>query len=928
MCAVIAALLVGCLGESTASAQASNLDDQRFIKGLRERGMKDLIVHFLDQNPIDDPLISLEIQIEMAKLTAEDEKLPAEDRATAFDRVRPLYVDLLKKAPFTHWKRPIWATDMVQWDYESLLRARHVNTADFIEFGGASGSNQKQKNLFNEIAPDDATYMDEASLDMFTSQGELPKRKKFQQEFVNNGKWDELGTYADLNLPFYKAMALRYAALLDAKQKKEIAQVAGKTFDQLLGDADADLKRLGDKDDLPPGTLAKIYGLHGRIKIARKQADAAIKLLDKAMAIKEIAPFEKLIGLLAKSQALELKKDKSGALKVIEDAKKLVKDEKNGIKNPINLILVYARQRAVTGEDAVWGELLNDDMIAGDAGLRAAVQTYVNGLLIDPDADPAELGDDATPEKILAAADAALQKATPHLQQAKQAKAQKNTQEEAAHMKDAAAILKPAAAMLLRLSEREKIAPAQRAKALFKLGVIDFQRGQRVEAAQSWVTVAADHSDQPEAETAIQYGVTASLEVYNQIDKTNPTFIKLVDDALTTLMAKYPHLPAAKQHTYTLGAFYLENDRFEDAAAAYKTVSKDHPFFADAKYELGAALSKQMEVTTVPADRLARANEAKLALAEAQRTLKAAQSAAQGARAKSLKVKMADATLRSAEAMIELDQNGEASALLREYDKQFADLPEMVKEARKANIKVLVNLNSIDQAVAQVKKLVQQFPNEGGPLINEVLSLLNKRREQLVMLNKETEAQKVADDAVDLAGSLLEWAKTQADLKGNLQPFQLILARQLVIAGKGPEALALFDKLQSAPGAEKDAAIIFGRAEAAFMVAATESDEAKRTALETAANKGASKIINLVEDGAEKPTWWRAWVIVISLQDRKFERAKAAEDKDAMEEYRSTIYSRTMILRNMDKNLGAKFDPDIKATLQRLLNKHRPKAGG
>ena len=931
MFAVIAALLAGCFGVDSASAQVSNLDDQRFIKGLRERGMKDLIVHFLDKNPIKDPLLGLEIQIEMAKLTSEDEKLPAEDRAAAFDRVRPLYEDLLKKAPFTHWKRPIWATDMVQWDYESLLRARHVNTADFIEFGGASGSNQKQKNLFKEIAPADATYMDEASLDMFTSQGELPKRRDFQKEFVNNGNWDELGTYADLNLPFYKAMALRYAALLDPKQKKEIAQVAGKTFDQLLGDADADLKRLGAKNDLPPGTKAKIYGLHGRIKIARKQADAAIKLLDKAMAIKEIAPFEKLIGLLAKSQALELKKDKAGALKAIEDAKKLVKDEKAGIKNPINLILVYARQRALTGEDSVWGDLLNDDMIKDDAGLRAAVQGYVNELLVDPNADPGDIDENATPEKILATADGLLQKAAPHLQEAKLAKAQNNAQEEAAHRKKAAEFLTPATQILTKLAAREKITPGQRAKALFKLGVHQFQLGRRAEAARAWITVAADHADQPEAETAIGHGTIASLEIYNQIDKKNPTFIALVNDALTTLMAKYPHLPAAKQHTYTLGAFLRENDRYEEAVVAYKTVPQDHPFFADAKYELGVALSQQMAVTVADADRLTKANQAKLALAEAERALKAAQAGAQGDRAKSLKQKMSDAVLRRAEAMIELDQNGEASAMLRDYDKQFADLPNMVKEARKANIKVLVNLNSVDQAYAEAQKLGTQYPDEGGPLFNELLGLLNKRREQLVILNKDAEAKQVADQAAEIARSIVVWAERQPEFKDNLKPFQLILARQLVIAGKGPEALAMFDKLQSAPNADKDADIIFGRAEAAFMVAATETDAEKQIALEREAMKGAAKIANLTKEPKdEQPVWWKAWVVINQIIDRRYDRAKAEGKEEEMGKHSINIFGSIRKLELRDKNFGTKHhgDKDIKATLQRLLNKHRPKASG
>lgn len=934
MFAAIAALLVGSFAAAPADAQVSNLDDQRFIKGLRERGMKDLIVHFLDNNPIDDPLISLEIQIEMAKLTAEDEKLPPEDRATAFDRVRPLYIDLLKKAPFTHWKRPIWATDMVQWDYETFLRARHVNTADFVEFGGATGTNAKQKNLFNEIAPADTTFMDEAGLDMFAIKGEKPKMRKFQQLFVNNGNWDQITNYDELNLPFYKAMALRYGGLLDEKQKKQIAQVAGKTFDQLLGDADADLKRLGGKDELPAATRAKIWSLHGRIKVARKQADPAIALLDKAITTKDIAPFEKLVSLLAKSQALELKKDTAGALKAIEDAKKLVKDEKAGIKNPINLILVYARQRALTGKDAVWGELLNDDMIKDDPGLRAAVQSYVNELLIDPNADPEalakDLGEDATPEKILAAADALLAQATPHLQQAKQAKAQNNTQEEAAHMKAANEFLKPAATILTKLAAREKIEPAQRAKALFKLGVIEFQRGQRVEGARAWITVAAEHSDQPEAGDAIKYGVIASLEVYNQIDKKNPTFIKLVDDALHTLMEKYPRTAQAKEHTYTLGAFLREQDRFEEAVAAFKNVPEDHPLYPDAKYELGVSLSKQMEQTVAENERAAKANEAKLALAAAERAIKAVLTGSiPTERGKSLRQKWADAVLRQAEAMIALNQNGEASNKLRDFDKQFAEFPEMVKEARKANIKVLANLNNIEQAFAEAKKLAAQFPDEGGPLFNEVLSLLNKRRDQLLLLSKDAEAQKIADQAADIARSLLAWAKTQPDLKDNLTPFELILARQLVIAGKGAEALAIFDKLQSVPGGEDNADIIFGRAEASFMVAANEPDPEKQAALEKEAMKGAAKIANRTADPKhEKAVWWRAWVIINSIEDRRFDRARAAGDEDAMTKHTGNVWVSVNKLNRSDKNFGAKFDPDIKAVLQRLLNKHRPKSAG
>ena len=338
------------------------------LEGVAVVGEADAPIRF-DINSAKDPLVRLEILIRIFKLSSTDKIRPREERAAAFDRVRPLYEALLKKAPHAHWKRPIWATDMVQWDYEILLPARHANTADFVEFGGGFATNTEQMDLFSEIAFADVMFMENAGLDAFSKQDELFRNRDFNSEIVTTGKRNTINAYCDLNLPFYKSMAVRYAALLDDDQKGLIAEVAGATFEQLLEDADGDLKRLGDKDSLPAATKAKIYSLHGRIKIARKQPGPAIALLDKAMAIKEIAPFEKLVSLFAKSQALELKKDSAGAMKAIEDAKELVKDEKAGINSPINLILVFARQRALTGKDDVWQEMLQEPMFANNPNL-------------------------------------------------------------------------------------------------------------------------------------------------------------------------------------------------------------------------------------------------------------------------------------------------------------------------------------------------------------------------------------------------------------------------------------------------------------------------------------------------------------------------------------------------------------------------------
>ncbi len=253
---------------AAAEGAAPRLDDGRFIQGLRERGMRDALIFFLENHPPKDPILKLEILVEQQKLKAEDNDLPVPERAAAMTDVLQAYRNLIAGVDPAYEKQPIWKIDAAEYLLRVVLPAPHVNAGEFVEFGVAT---PEQQEAFDKLIPEAYTSLDDAFNQMFFLIGDLPRRHDFARKWDNNGFFQNFREeYYELKLPFFRSWVTYYASLATKPPLPD-----DKMKDTLTA-AVADLRALIERDRMSKPAKAQVQSLLARIliRIARMEAPA------------------------------------------------------------------------------------------------------------------------------------------------------------------------------------------------------------------------------------------------------------------------------------------------------------------------------------------------------------------------------------------------------------------------------------------------------------------------------------------------------------------------------------------------------------------------------------------------------------------------------------------------------------------------------
>lgn len=861
------------------SAQSRKLDDARFIQGLREKGLKDLLVYYIQKFPPSDPVLKQEIVIEQQKLNFEDASQPPERRAQAALDVLGAYRDLFKIAPKDHGKLPIWRTDFAAYVLRIVLPARFTNAAEFVEFGVPTSD---QRKAYDELVAEVYKSTEQASDEIFFIMNDLPRRPNFTTDFENTGMWDRLKTdYGDLQVPYYRAWAIYYGTLL--------TEPMGNRAEALS------LFKGVANQDLGPGIAAELQNFIARLTLAQASSsqepdgsaiDSAIAALKKVAATEGANPVDVLTANLAVTQGLASARREKQAVEMLAEIRKLPIVQ----TSPMMMILTYDRQFKITNDTGVYAKLFEEPSLKDT---RDAVQSYVSRRFSSVVMSVEDLRKEA-PLVVLGQVDGIFARA----------EAAKTPEDKAKSLADAVAVLK-------ELLGRPDLAAPHKSKALFKLGAAEYQAGRPLEAAVYWAQLAEQHSDQPEGESAATNSFLIARNLYNDNVK-NSQIIQLFDQTQITLLTKYPHTTAARQHTYTRANFLLQQRRYTDAVEAYAKVAKDHPFHADSIYE--TAMARHGQWLSSPADnkekKAALAKSAITALDAAAAALVAAAKDAKPDRAASLSEKQGDALLMKAEVLNEgMGQPKQAAAILADFDQKYAKSPKLMALKRPLTVSILVAQGMMKQANDEVDRFRKESPDQAGPIIKGVLDKLSRMIEESIAKTETAKAKELSDLSITLATSLYEWAKTQKSYAtpDKLLPFELILADQYLAAGQPDKAVERYEALYKAPGGAANVDVLYGKAKA--NLAAKRYQDALNTA---------DTIVSNLKDQAN-PIYWHCWVI--SLQSLDGIVAQSGNKAEADKLSRS-IFTSIAKLRGQNKELGGEV---YKAAFEALSVKHQPK---
>lgn len=205
------ALLMSAASPHKASAQFEHLSLDTFIKGLRERGMNELLEALAQSDAIKDDASKriLDIEQKILRATQVPTLTPAE-KAQVMNGAIDGFAQLIA-AHRDKVNRGNWQADMA---LHLIYTVPQLNrfAEDFYLYGIPT---PEQKKVFEDAAPKAYEALVDADAHLWKMQNALPRSKDFAELFQNSGRWEELiDQYKRTKVPFLMASAAYNVAQL------------------------------------------------------------------------------------------------------------------------------------------------------------------------------------------------------------------------------------------------------------------------------------------------------------------------------------------------------------------------------------------------------------------------------------------------------------------------------------------------------------------------------------------------------------------------------------------------------------------------------------------------------------------------------------------------------------------------------------------
>lgn len=934
---------VGCLGllvlaalgvPHAAFAQADRLDRNVLIDALAEEGMSELLLHMVETDPPDDPVVARQVEIAQHRIRYNDTNLPLADRHTALRDAIGATRQLIESFP-DHMQRPIWQTNLAELRLTDELQTLHNQADLFNEFGVPT---LDQRAVYQDAVVESLEATSSAEFRLFQLRGELAREEGMANELRNTGVFTRLfEDYGEQRTPFFLAQAAYHAALLpDAHDYyATLAQRANEAVPDQADTAERERARLLEQaiEALQPfvddelggeGVRRLAMSLTGRAMIAQGRVDEGLTMLEEVVQAND-SDRTALAAQLARAHALNDGRDDVAAAL---DAIATLERHAMVTGNPLYRLLVTDAEHRI--------RMARVEGQSGDArraALAAAYGPYTQLLNAEGTSDALEryiyrrwqrtIEDDA---------DLAGRPAVVRLGIAQMARleGQQRIQQADGEAPPAAIEQLERAVRLCASLREEELDDAVRAGAMYNQAVAQYwlaprQVGNRITVARLMTDLADELPAQPQAGQAIRTAINL-LQPLHRAQRGTDEVAQAYRRAGEVLFDKFPQTQAADDERLYYAFYVLQPaGELEAAAAMYDAVPFDHADYFEAQRERLFVMQTLHEQGDGDASTLAELTEA------AERLQREAESAERrGDRASTARRARAGARLVLADAAAKRGEIDEALTLLADFEQAFTGEADLVRQALNQRIMTLIeSAQRVQQqaaeavqdarqrelsqeaeqlmarAVEQAQQMMAEFPNDAANVIDQVLTRLEtqinqKRRAAEDAARREARQLRLAADqmaavASQLADTLMQWAEQQGFEADRMLAYRLIQARARRLADEPGEAVQLLEPMMER--FSNDASLINEYAEALY----ARGDEAS---LRQAAQQYDKLIQGLRSPYPE--AWWNAWMRRLQINDQL---GQAVGD----------IPLRVRQLKRTDPELGGS---PYRETLQALHDKH------
>ncbi len=919
----------------SAHAQLSNLDITTLIEGMRAEGMNELLMHLVQTENFQDPILREQVMINQHLLAqdrfnqlaqqAGDPQAAADLRrqgAEEFEKALAIRRKLIADYA-DHEQRPIWQTQLAMQLLSDFLEGMNQNAAQFHEFGVTT---TRQKQAYEAAVIEALIQLEQADVRFFELQTRLAQEPDHTAKRVDTGLWDRMmEQFYNLRTQYSLAQARYYVWMLPddstyfknltgqfPRQRRTIAEERTR----LLADARTVLERLittrADANGIGDGTRA----LAGRVQVAQGQVDPGLALIEQVIAMNQ----PNLVGIearLGKAFILARKNRYSEASAAVDHAgthplatanlliRLLVTDTRHRILlEQADKAPAAQKAQAVAAAYAPYLTLMEDPAL-GDSAV--SIRNYIQqrwASTISPTTDLSQV-----PPLVAAAMAQMLRSEGQNLMnQANTVFLDGDETRAAAMEQEARPKLQRAIQIADSLLARQDLSPAARSNAMYEkaLGIYFSNRqdvARLIEAAGILIDLAEQLPDQPRAPDALTSAMGGILHPLfaQQIAQAQPGY----ERAMKLMVDKFPDLPA----THNERLFYVvrvlaPQDLQEDIVRVLAPLPATHRDYFLSREQL--VRSRLAIIRKAPADQQPALIESALDFARiAQDEATQAAGTLAGDAAMSVEHVAGDIRILRSDLLALSGKPAEAIEMLVNFEQEYAAYHDLIREALGKRILLRSEAGDLDAVRREASQMMQSFPDDAAPVIDQVLTGLDHQIERLrrqiaveLVPNQKLALEKQVSDisasAEQLARMLVDWALGKGFNEEEMLPFQLVLGKSMRLAGKADEAVAFLMPLYRKHGSDLDVLIETGEA----LFASSSKDNHIQS----------GEIFNTLiggippENNVYPAVWWNAWMRRMQLMDR-------------LNEQTSDIPIRVRQLELIDVELGGE---PYKSELKRL----------
>lgn len=918
---LIAAASFVALFASAAAAQVDHLNVDRLIRGLRERGMLELLEHMAQsdewlKNEADRKKLNIEMNILQANRLAQSPD--TRDQATAklmegIDGFKNL-IEANRDAV----RRPQWQADMAIHLLFDLPQF-HLHASAFYEFGVPT---VEQREAFESAAHTALEQLVDADSYLGLLETRLPREdpKTFQQMYVNTGRWDEMiNEYRRTRIPFLTAEAAYDVALLPddhpyykslrnnryiLTQASTPAEERTRLLNQVIDELDGIEQSLRDKYGLPAGPIEL---LRGKALVRLGDYEKGMPILEKLATAEETK--NTIVGFqadLMRGWALyhQTKPRQTAAamqhLAGVKDHRLASGQTGNPLFRVLiadlehRLLMKYAAEQKNTPEliDAAYkpyDELLGDKRLGPNLELTR-IYVYKRWIALNEGVDRSKL------HPLVLAGMGEMERIEGQ-QIAARAYGELQGGNESAYNElivDARRHLTNAQAVADELIRRDDVSAEVKARARYNkawailLGNYTSPR-HHLQAADVWTDLAVASPEHPLAEESIARAITFVHNLHVREGEPAPELVEQYKKTGGVLMDKFADTEASMDERLYYTFTVLQGERkWAEAVDSYSKIPPSHKDYIKARAEMLFCLYQQYEDMKDGDQRDSERRELLTLAKEIKRqAFDAEREAPTQEQRKTIAQSTGYVTLTEVDLLMDASNWPDAHTTLKRFIEDHQNDPALLREANSKMIVVKVRSNEPQEAVAIAEKMMEAAGDDEEQLnqtigtIDYVLTEISNEIDELRYRADVTEsdlqrndmltkAMRLAKAADTLADMLLTWAQGKGFNDQQMFRYRMIKLRSLMLIEEFDKANVMLKRLKEKFSDEPQVVYLEG-----VLLFETEDYRKAIQVLNRLVNSIRPVMITPQMPLAQRQEqellnnlWWRGWLRILQCYDR------------------------------------------------------------